>query len=70
MDDATTAPTTGLTGDDLRLLRVARRIRATDVARAFGCSKQRIGTIEAASAPTATTTRRYLAALEAAERDR
>lgn len=59
-----------LSGDDLRLLRVTKRVRASDVARRYGSSRQRIGAIEATTTPTSATVCRYLAALEAAERDR
>ncbi len=57
------------TGDDLRLLRLSRRVRAVAVARAAGVSKQRIYNIESGH-PTRTWQRRYLEALEIATRAR
>ena len=59
-----------LHGIDLKVLRVARRIRGVDVARAAGWTRQRVARIEAEDMPTAAATRAYLAALAAAEADR
>ncbi len=59
-----------ISGDDLRLLRVARRVPGSALARHYGVSNQRISNIEGMAAPTAASVARYLAALEAAERDR
>ena len=52
-------------GTDLKIARVRRGIRAVDVARELGVSKQRVSQIESTTFPTRAAIRRYLAALEA-----
>lgn len=64
IDDAT------VRGIDLKLLRVARRVPAVEVARAAGWSRQRVGAIEAADRPGRRATARYFAALERASGER
>jgi len=52
-----------ISGRDLRLLRVVRGVRLTDLARAYGASRQRLTRIEGLAHVTPDATRRYLAAL-------
>ena len=59
-----------LSGTDLLLLRTARRIRQTAVARAWGCSRGNIARIEAQRRPTRAALDKYFAAIERAEADR
>ena len=54
-------------GRDLRLLRVVRGVRLTDLARAYGASRQRLTRIEGSMRVTPEATRRYLAALGTVE---
>ena len=63
-------PTETPTGNDLRMLRLVRRVPATAVARHYGCHRTRIAAIEAQERPTSRATRRYLAALELASAER
>ena len=63
-------PSDTLTGDDLRLLRVSRRLTATAVARHYGASPSRVTNVESTTRPTRKAVQRYLAALSAAEADR
>ncbi len=67
---ATATATHRLSGDDLRLLRVAKHITASDVARHFGCSRQGITAVEGTLVLTTAAVARYVAALAAAEQDR
>lgn len=53
-------PTTGL---DLKLKRVARRVRVIDLAQAMGVRHSRISQIEAQAVPSTEMIDRYLAAL-------
>lgn len=53
-------PTTGL---DLKLKRVARRVRVIDLAQVMGVRHSRISQIEAQAVPSADMQQRYLAAL-------
>lgn len=62
--------TATVSGDDLRLLRLAKRVRSTSVARVLGVSQQRVAQIEAAAHPTAVSVQRYLVALARAAVDR
>jgi transcriptional regulator with XRE-family HTH domain len=57
--------TDNLTGADLRLLRLSRRIRLSTLARAYGVSRTRLAVIEGQiePPPTSRATVRYLAAL-------
>jgi hypothetical protein len=59
-----TAPD-NLTGADLRLLRLSRRIRLSALARTYGVSRTRLAVIEGQiePPPTSRATARYLAAL-------
>jgi transcriptional regulator with XRE-family HTH domain len=52
-----------LTGPQLREFRKRRSLRAADIAAATGLSRQRIGQIEAAAAPTKHDLERYFEAL-------
>lgn len=63
-------PSTQPSGNDLRMLRLNRRVPSTAVARHYGCHRTRIANIEATATPTRTTILRYLAALEAASAER
>ena len=65
-----TPPSTGAnvrgmpeTGLQLKLKRVARRVRVTDLARAMGVTHGRVSQIEALDVPTAEARERYLSAL-------
>jgi hypothetical protein len=58
------------TGPDLRLRRVARRVRLSAVARCGGWSRQRVTAIEASALPTRRSVERYLDALDRAAADR
>ena len=59
-----TAPDT-LTGADLRLLRLSRRVRLSILARSYGVSRTRLAAIEGQiePPPTIRARQRYLAAL-------
>ena len=65
-------PTRTLSGDDLRLLRVVRRVPATAMAAHYGASRAAICNLERAIRPRPATAIRYLRALAAvlAERER
>lgn len=52
-----------VSGPDLRLLRIVRGIRLTEVARSYGASRQRLTRIEGTPFVTTATAIRYLAAL-------
>jgi len=52
-----------VSGLDLKLKRVARRVRVIDLAQAMGVRHSRVSQIEAQSVPSAEMTQRYLAAL-------
>jgi transcriptional regulator with XRE-family HTH domain len=54
-----------LSGADLQERRRDRELTQADLAAALGVRRQRISNIEALARPTASTVRRYLAALEA-----
>jgi transcriptional regulator with XRE-family HTH domain len=54
---------TRLTGDSLRLLRLARRIKLSELARAYGVSRARITAIESTARPTSHAVHRYMQAL-------
>jgi transcriptional regulator with XRE-family HTH domain len=56
-----------MTGMDLRLLRVSKRIKAQDVAAAMGVTHGRVSQIEAQVRVNERTTLRYLTALRSLE---
>ena len=56
-----------VTGRDLALLRRERELRQGDVARAWPCSREYVGQLEAACRPSPAAVTRYLAALQRAE---
>ena len=56
-----------MTGMDLRLLRVSKRVRVGQLARAMGVSHPRISQIETLAVVNETTTLRYLEALRTLE---
>jgi predicted transcriptional regulator len=64
MNRPETRPETRPTGDDLRLMRLARRLRQADVAKAMGCSRQLVGFIESWGLIPKRHAERFLAALE------
>lgn len=51
-------------GIDLKLLRIAARIKASDLARALGVTTSRVSHIESRDEATEEAARKYLAALE------
>jgi plasmid maintenance system antidote protein VapI len=53
-----------MTGLDLKLKRVAARVKAQDVATSMGITKSRISAIEGLPQVTEATAERYLAALD------
>ena len=61
---------TRLSGDELRLIRLAGRVTATSVARHWGVHRTRITNLEHEARPPRTATARYLAALAAALAER
>jgi len=61
---------TGVTGLDLKLRRVAREVRQTELAQHYGTSRQRITRLEAERRPTLAAVARYLTALDAAAAER
>ena len=68
MDTVTTlAP---ITGNDLRILRLSRRVTAAAVGRAAGWSRSRVSAIEAVDRPPGRTVQRYLQALYTATGER
>lgn len=54
----------GMTGLELKLRRVAARVKQQDIAAVMGVTKSRVSGIEREHYPSAEATRRYLAALE------
>ena len=56
-----------MTGMDLRLLRVSKRVKVTDLARAMGLTHPRVSQIEAQALVSERMTRRYLDALRSLE---
>ena len=66
MQTESQAPRQAWTGDELRLLRVSRRVTATAVARHYGATPQAITNVERTSRPGRATVARYLDALHAA----
>ena len=56
-----------ITGEDLRLLRLARRLTAAEVGRRLGVSRARVRYIEQQRGHTRELLQRYLDAIEAGE---
>ena len=56
-----------MTGMDLRLLRVSKRVKAIELARAMGVTHARVSQIEAQTLVSEAMTSRYLAALRSLE---
>lgn len=57
-----------MTGMDLRLLRISKRVKVTELATAMGVTHPRVSQIEAQAVVTERTTTRYLEALRSLER--
>ncbi len=62
--------TTNVSGLDLKLLRLSRRLRQRDVAVHYGADRSRVALVESQAAPSDRSVSRYLAAVDAAARDR
>ena len=63
MYDYSLPPRSRLSGDDLRLLRLVRRVTATEMAPHYGASRAAICNIERAIRPQPATVTRYMRAL-------
>ncbi len=70
MTSTSLPPRTRLSGDDLRLLRQARRVTATSMVPYYGASRNAITNLEATAHPRPGTVARYMRALTAAEAER
>jgi transcriptional regulator with XRE-family HTH domain len=57
-------------GEDLRILRLRKRLRASDVARAMGVSRQRVCQLEAARWPSESAAERVRTAIKEAAAER
>ncbi len=58
---------TRLNGSDLRLIRLARDVRQSDLARAWGCTRQNVARVEGSRRLTTRAVAAYMAALASAE---